>query len=508
MLSSFMVRQSSHLTPPPWPMPKSNLNFGALMFHLLCLLLLIGISVSRSSYVSENVYFKYYESMHRAFVQFSFEIVENMDSLKVTSIPIKNIAFEYGKSIGSFQYHVSNGRFKYEPSTWPVGVAMEFHVKNESVTNRLISDLAVILGTGTQNTVNHRNYVTRVRDSQVVVGYLPRETPCIDTLTPWSKLLPCRRAAGLGSLITSEMIAETEFVSLGIEFALSGKVLTSKYTFSFVQKGIKSLSSVVKMMDEPFETCVLVNSTTVSVGDQTVEVKNVGNQRISQLLNLSEDQVEKAAPLHISRFETVDGIALQLSNRGEAPLTIFNSEILPWMFVFDYTSLKAVSAHGSMDIQNEIQMPSSPFEILDSWKNRYENTIVEYTITVPAQTTVEVRYKFKKSFIRSEEFPIDIARGIDVPAGRIQILNNSQVIFSNALVIAIPSPDMSMPFNVIAYSCTIFSFLFGSLFNSLFRSDREIHHRRNRNKNNKEKKPSKLTSLLDKIFKRSKKKED
>jgi hypothetical protein len=42
------------------------------------------------------------------------------------------------------------------------------------------------------------------------------------------------------------------------------------------------------------------------------------------------------------------------------------------------------------------------------------------------------------------------------------------------LLLSLPFPDFSMPFNVIAFSSTIIAFFFGSMFNTLYSSDEEV----------------------------------
>ena len=42
-------------------------------------------------------------------------------------------------------------------------------------------------------------------------------------------------------------------------------------------------------------------------------------------------------------------------------------------------------------------------------------------------------------------------------------------LYSNALLILTPLPDMSMPYNVLSFTCTFYAFLFGSMFNLLIK---------------------------------------
>jgi len=47
-------------------------------------------------------------------------------------------------------------------------------------------------------------------------------------------------------------------------------------------------------------------------------------------------------------------------------------------------------------------------------------------------------------------------------------------LYTESLLIVLPSPDFSMPFNVIAFTSTLLAFFFGSLFNTLYSSPPEV----------------------------------
>lgn len=43
-------------------------------------------------------------------------------------------------------------------------------------------------------------------------------------------------------------------------------------------------------------------------------------------------------------------------------------------------------------------------------------------------------------------------------------------VYGETLLLPLPYPDFSMPFNVIALTCTLLAFFFGSVFNMLYAS--------------------------------------
>ena len=50
-------------------------------------------------------------------------------------------------------------------------------------------------------------------------------------------------------------------------------------------------------------------------------------------------------------------------------------------------------------------------------------------------------------------------------------------LYTDGLLVLLPFPDMSMPFNVIAFTSTVIAFLFGSLFNLFYSTDQQIRDR-------------------------------
>jgi phosphatidylinositol glycan class T len=81
-----------------------------------------------------------------------------------------------------------------------------------------------------------------------------------------------------------------------------------------------------------------------------------------------------------------------------------------------------------------------------------------------------------KSFLRYTEHPPDAQRGWDLPPAVIlplgQDANGSAAtgrIYTPALLVDLATPDFSMPYNVIIFTCSLVAFLFGSVFNLLTR---------------------------------------
>ena len=76
---------------------------------------------------------------------------------------------------------------------------------------------------------------------------------------------------------------------------------------------------------------------------------------------------------------------------------------------------------------------------------------------------------FDKTFLRYTEYPSDANRGFDVPPAVIFYQDKGILkrIYTTSTLIFLPTPDFSMPYNVIILTSTIIAMFYGSIFNLL-----------------------------------------
>jgi phosphatidylinositol glycan class T len=110
--------------------------------------------------------------------------------------------------------------------------------------------------------------------------------------------------------------------------------------------------------------------------------------------------------------------------------------------------------------------------------DRERGTHLELLIEVPAESKVELTYDFEKAILRYTEYPPDANRGFDVPAAVIRVLpfirggkqvGPGEYLRTTSLLLPLPTPDFSMPYNVIILTSTVIALGFGSIFNLLVR---------------------------------------
>lgn len=110
--------------------------------------------------------------------------------------------------------------------------------------------------------------------------------------------------------------------------------------------------------------------------------------------------------------------------------------------------------------------------------DRKRPTLLRVHLTLPPESTIRITLPFSKAFIKYSEHPPDASRGFDLPPAILFVqpppnappnTRRRNRIYSSKLLVDVPIPDFSMPYNVIIMTCTIIALFFGSVFNPLVR---------------------------------------
>jgi hypothetical protein len=130
--------------------------------------------------------------------------------------------------------------------------------------------------------------------------------------------------------------------------------------------------------------------------------------------------------------------------------------------------------------------------------------LVERTLNLLSpDSSVWMMVDYDEAYLPFQKFPADANRGVDVfpsratftPIAASSSHPSSTTLYSTSLLILPPVPDMSMPFNVISLSCTLWAFVLGSMINILVKRSTESVKRELTGE--KEKRP--IEKLKDKI---------
>ncbi|KAL9610182.1 MAG: hypothetical protein Q9167_005110 [Letrouitia subvulpina] len=185
-------------------------------------------------------------------------------------------------------------------------------------------------------------------------------------------------------------------------------------------------------------------------------------------------------PLYASRSFTghgqeKGGVQSLLTNpSATTPISFIYFESLPWFMKPYIHTLKAQLLSSNSPNPDLIEsMYYRP--ALD----RERGTQLELRITVPPASTLRITYDFDKAILRYTEYPPDANRGFDVAPAVVRILSptaeegakDSEAIYlrTTSLLLSLPTPDFSMPYNVIILTSTVMALAFGMIFNLMVR---------------------------------------
>ena len=103
-------------------------------------------------------------------------------------------------------------------------------------------------------------------------------------------------------------------------------------------------------------------------------------------------------------------------------------------------------------------------------------SMLQAVLTVPPKSTLKISVEVDKAFLKYTEHPPDAMRGWNLPGAVLFPLPQSgndsydwERIYTPILLVDLPTPDFSMPYNVIILTCTLMTLIFGTLFNLLTR---------------------------------------
>ena len=167
------------------------------------------------------------------------------------------------------------------------------------------------------------------------------------------------------------------------------------------------------------------------------------------------------------------GIRVLLTNPSPADAVSFvYFESLPWfMRPYMHTLTASITNKSRPDWKVITDMYYRP--AID----RKRGTQLELVMSVPPASTVMLTYEFEKAILRYTEYPPDANRGFNVAPAVIRVLNQTRpdgspkdvYIRTTSLLLPLPTPDFSMPYNVIILTSTVMALGFGSIFNLLVR---------------------------------------
>ncbi|KAF7361641.1 GPI transamidase component GPI16 [Mycena venus] len=357
---------------------------------------------------------------------------------------------------------------------------------------------------------------------------LPSENVCTENLTPFLKLLPCKSRSGLAHLLNPHRLFDADWHGMGLHVSWRPEDgVQVRLTFQSVSDPLRTETtrdwSLSSLFDRTIDrACPVAALSRVVV---TLPIRepysihpepssNANGRGIFDLagqplpLDISMHWLEPfqhatipagQAPLSVRRMlrgsaQDHGALAVSIANADPSPVRVVYLETLPWIVhLYLHTLELTVDGVPRADLLEDISY-IAPVP-------HGRAATLEAVLTIPARSTVSLRFGVGRAFLRYTEHPPDAQRGSELPGAVVVLLpsdsgnktqgagrwvsNNKGAlqwaqtqgqerqqqrrIYTPALLVDPATPDFSMPYNVIIFTCSLVAFIFGSVFNGLTR---------------------------------------
>ncbi|KAG0048704.1 hypothetical protein BGZ83_006392 [Gryganskiella cystojenkinii] len=203
------------------------------------------------------------------------------------------------------------------------------------------------------------------------------------------------------------------------------------------------------------------------------------------------------------------GLSIEISNNNSEDVESIYLDTLPWYLKLYLHTFK-IELNGT-PLENQRDLVSKMY--YQPAVDRGRPAVLEMALRLPAKSMVKFSISFDKVFLKYTEYPPDANRGFDVgcavitaqlprlqgqigyggldhlriyqerEASQVQSRFNGSAknsedadgnmdkirVYTETLMVSLPTPDFSMPYNVITLTCTLIAMFFGTFFNLMMR---------------------------------------
>ncbi|KAH3672245.1 hypothetical protein WICMUC_004340 [Wickerhamomyces mucosus] len=365
----------------------------------------------------------------------------------------------------------------------------------------------------------------------LIKAALPSEPVCTENLTPFIKFLPTRGKTGLSSLLDGHRVFESEWHMMSIDIKTECNIYDGLCQYKLDQKidSVVDISRILRRKKNPipkpvegselicdptkphdaFQCFPLDNpkqlqftlsdifgrpisgASLISEKDSKVCVDiteswsaylSVDGQFYgtpSNCFELNENQsydfffkadnsedVLGVSDTLVTASRSLNGYGQDkggsrtvFRNPYDKPVRLIYLETLPW-FMRAYMHTLSI-AGGEIDdvVESIYYLP----EI-----DRQRPTHIEFELLIPKNSTIALSYSFDKSLLLYAEYPPDANHGFSIEPGVIQVIEPEKYQFrTSPALLTLPTPDFSMPYNVIILTSTLIAYAFSSIYNLL-----------------------------------------
>lgn len=207
----------------------------------------------------------------------------------------------------------------------------------------------------------------------------------------------------------------------------------------------------------------------------TVERHLTSTEAYNVLLQCSDNSMVSPIvepPVRVARSLTgysqdKGGIRAAFTNQLNTTTRFVYLETLPWFMKLHMHTLTFTGSASNPEswILDQFYRP-----LID----RERPLRLEFVIELPPHATLTLSFKFHKNLLLIHEYPPDANHGFAIDPAVVTVISPSDNLptyefRTTSMLLTLPVPDFSMPYNVIILTCTVMSLAFGSIFNLLIK---------------------------------------
>lgn len=170
------------------------------------------------------------------------------------------------------------------------------------------------------------------------------------------------------------------------------------------------------------------------------------------------------------------GFRIVFKNPTDHDLDLVYFESLPWYLRIYLNTLKISQKSDQQPINGPVLNKTDIIKNISyvTAIDRQRPTKLELWLRIPKNSVITFTYSFDKSLLLYSEYPPDANHGFELEPAVITLIdtfsNQSYYALRTApLLVSLPTPDFSMPYNVIILTSTIMALVFGTVFNLLMK---------------------------------------
>eukprot|EP00924_Labyrinthula_sp_SR-Ha-C_P000595 maker-scaffold_27-snap-gene-4.55-mRNA-1 protein AED:0.00 eAED:0.00 QI:104/1/1/1/1/1/2/150/487 len=386
---------------------------------------------------------------------------------------ISNIKISFAKSMTSNSFLKSESQKLFSES-YPYGfqlLASKFEQSEDKSWKSFVQYISGLFCTSPkyfpdQETLGEA--IARHRLQKSIFIQIPGETSCTENLFSFLNLFPSKGKFGLSSLVKPKDVFSSSFHFYELIFE---KKMKTKISLKIGYQASEEVSFESFKNDESLDVFFINEQKIKFYEKQKVTIYNIKNKETSFQVYKEEEMCFDIVKSSSRKSLVSDEIFIKIKNTCQEKQLFKLIEPVPSFIRFQPSSLSikrnsedlvltwfAYNSEKARELdQVELYLPKLDEDSLGFFSIR---------TFLGSNETLEVHYFFKKKFKHRESFPFDPSRGISLPGS---VLIGDKSYYSNSLVIRLPQPDHSMPFNVITLSSTLIALSVGSFANIFIR---------------------------------------